>query len=472
MSPTSEFWAAVGVVGILYVAGILGNLPLLIFAGSGLTAWLLISAMLTSSTLVETHDSVSVHVVSDTKQVALGEQIKLPVTVSASEPVSHPVTVDVEFPAGIDASNVTLQLSPGQYQAREVIPVSLPLAGRFTLPKITVRYVSGDGLFTQSVSLESGVTITATPRGPEAIHVGTGGERTKLFGGHNGRWYTDRGDDVASTREYQPGDAFRRIDWKATARLDEPIVREFDSDQELRIHVVVDAQSRLRAGTSGRTKLDYLREVAMRTVAGAEMNDNPLSLTIVNDDGIQTAIDLARTNDHYQRARDSLLALDTSVSGTRIAPPPMNSDNPVSAQWKAEVFRRRDETTFTTTLGPYFRRGRSFDPGESDDHLFNAVQRHVSRGNAGGTTVIFTDDEQRRRLMDIVQLATWKRGKATVCLTPTVLFDDGADSSAHTFERLTDFEEYRRSLDQLPGVAALEVGPDNRLKSVLNGRDP
>jgi uncharacterized protein (DUF58 family) len=56
------------------------------------------------------------------------------------------------------------------------------------------------------------------------------------------------GHDLHSLREYQPQDDVRHIDWKATARARRLFVREFASEDERRVHVVLDTRVRGRAG--------------------------------------------------------------------------------------------------------------------------------------------------------------------------------------------------------------------------------
>ena len=48
------------------------------------------------------------------------------------------------------------------------------------------------------------------------------------------------GHDLHSLREYQPHDDMRHIDWKATARQKRLIVREFNAEDERRVHIALD----------------------------------------------------------------------------------------------------------------------------------------------------------------------------------------------------------------------------------------
>jgi uncharacterized protein (DUF58 family) len=58
------------------------------------------------------------------------------------------------------------------------------------------------------------------------------------------------GVELLQLRDYAPGDALSRIDWKATARRGELISREYSEAQHLEILIVIDAgrASRVRAG--------------------------------------------------------------------------------------------------------------------------------------------------------------------------------------------------------------------------------
>jgi uncharacterized protein (DUF58 family) len=49
-----------------------------------------------------------------------------------------------------------------------------------------------------------------------------------------------RGDDLLEIRDYRPGDDARAMDWKATARLERPMVRQSARDEDRRAAVVVD----------------------------------------------------------------------------------------------------------------------------------------------------------------------------------------------------------------------------------------
>jgi uncharacterized protein (DUF58 family) len=61
--------------------------------------------------------------------------------------------------------------------------------------------------------------------------------------------YQQRGEgtDFKQLADYRYGDAVRHIDWKATLRLDKPIVREFQDERDQRVMLLIDCGRRMRS---------------------------------------------------------------------------------------------------------------------------------------------------------------------------------------------------------------------------------
>lgn len=75
------------------------------------------------------------------------------------------------------------------------------------------------------------------------------------------------GTEILNIREHAHGDDARRIDWKATARLGKPMVREFAKEQQ-RAAVLVVTPEAITAGRQAR-KYDPALEAAISRAAGA-----------------------------------------------------------------------------------------------------------------------------------------------------------------------------------------------------------
>jgi uncharacterized protein (DUF58 family) len=66
--------------------------------------------------------------------------------------------------------------------------------------------------------------------------------------------------DFADYRAYQPGDDFRTIDWSIFGRLDRLFVRLYAEDDDLTVHVLLDASQSMAYGSP--RKIDYARRIA------------------------------------------------------------------------------------------------------------------------------------------------------------------------------------------------------------------
>ncbi len=75
--------------------------------------------------------------------------------------------------------------------------------------------------------------------------------------------YRGSGLDFAGLRGYVEEDDARHIDWNATARFDEPQVRQFHEDRDLTVWLVLDRSASMTVGAQGREKHDVLAELAL-----------------------------------------------------------------------------------------------------------------------------------------------------------------------------------------------------------------
>jgi uncharacterized protein (DUF58 family) len=84
----------------------------------------------------------------------------------------------------------------------------------------------------------------------------------KAFGIHRTR-QIGLGDIFHALRPYHPGDEFRRIDWKAFARTQKLIVREYEIERNIRVMILIDSSGSMGAGLPNNTKLDFAIRAAM-----------------------------------------------------------------------------------------------------------------------------------------------------------------------------------------------------------------
>lgn len=68
--------------------------------------------------------------------------------------------------------------------------------------------------------------------------------------------------EFAEYRKYVPGDDTRRLDWRAYGRSDRFYIKEFESDTNLRMCLVVDTSGSMGFSHGGESKLEYAQKVA------------------------------------------------------------------------------------------------------------------------------------------------------------------------------------------------------------------
>lgn len=72
------------------------------------------------------------------------------------------------------------------------------------------------------------------------------------------------GTDFKELREYRPGDPVRRIDWRATSRRSEPIVRSYQEDRDQQILIILDGGYRLHQKEGDGLQFEHALSAALR----------------------------------------------------------------------------------------------------------------------------------------------------------------------------------------------------------------
>jgi uncharacterized protein (DUF58 family) len=91
------------------------------------------------------------------------------------------------------------------------------------------------------------------------------------------------GSELLDLRDYRPGDPPKRIAWKASARRDRLITREFESEVPLRCTLFVDASDSVRLGPPGRNQLSGLVATSAAVIQAATGNRDLVGLAICDE---------------------------------------------------------------------------------------------------------------------------------------------------------------------------------------------
>src|SRR5262245_34806049 len=90
-----------------------------------------------------------------------------------------------------------------------------------------------------------------------------------------------RGLEFHDFRGYRPGDDFRHIDWNIDARLDQLFLKLHASDEDLTLHLIVDASGSMAFGEP--SKFDHARKLAAALGCIALKNFDRVGLSVFAD---------------------------------------------------------------------------------------------------------------------------------------------------------------------------------------------
>src|SRR5512145_3297284 len=68
--------------------------------------------------------------------------------------------------------------------------------------------------------------------------------------------------EFADFRDYVPGDDLRRVDWNVYARLDRPYVKLREEEEDLAVHILVDASQSMDWGEGAQHKFSFALQLA------------------------------------------------------------------------------------------------------------------------------------------------------------------------------------------------------------------
>jgi uncharacterized protein (DUF58 family) len=127
-----------------------------------------------------------------------------------------------------------------------------------------------------------------------------GAHRTKTIG---------MGSDFAGFREYAPGDEFRLIDWKVSAKRGDMVIKHFEMEKNVQVICMVDTSGSMGNGYPENTKLEYaIRAAVLLTHIGLERKD--LIGTCVFSDIVHSYVPPGTRPNHMYDVLEALAAAE------------------------------------------------------------------------------------------------------------------------------------------------------------------
>lgn len=164
--------------------------------------------------------------------------------------------------AGVERERRWITVPPGA--GRTVVTRLHPTRrGDRRADRVTLRAVGPLGLAARQASHEVPWAVRVLPRFASRRHLPAKLDRLRQLDGRNAANVRGQGTEFDSLREYVIGDDVRSIDWRATARSTDVMVRTWRPERDRRVVLVLDTgrTAAARAGTG--TRLDVTMDAAL-----------------------------------------------------------------------------------------------------------------------------------------------------------------------------------------------------------------
>lgn len=92
--------------------------------------------------------------------------------------------------------------------------------------------------------------------------------------------------EFADYRDYVPGDDLRRVDWNVYARLDKPYIKLFEEEEDLSVHILIDASKSMDWGKGEARKFSYAIHLAAALGSITLSKGDQLNIALMQSDKI------------------------------------------------------------------------------------------------------------------------------------------------------------------------------------------
>ena len=142
--------------------------------------------------------------------------------------------------------------------------------------------------------------------------------------------FKGQGIEFSESREYRVGDDIRSIDWKVTARLNEPYIKDFIEERDLHVYFALDLSGSSSFGNNISKRKKALEIVASLMFAAMKNNDN-VGLFLFTDK-IEQFIPSRKGRKHVLKAISTLV---------RFQPASTTTDLRESLRYISKVIKKR-----------------------------------------------------------------------------------------------------------------------------------
>jgi uncharacterized protein (DUF58 family) len=178
---------------------------------------------------------------------------------------------------------------------------------------VTVRSFGPLGLAARQRTLDAPAVVRAVPPFESRKHLPSRLARLRDLDGRSAVRVRGQGTEFDSLREYVRGDDVRSIDWRASARNRNVVVRTWQPERDRRVVLVLDT-SRVAAGRVGDVpRLDSAMEAALLLTALAARAGDRVDV-VAGDRRVRARLRLAGARDATSRLEDAFAGVFAEIS--------------------------------------------------------------------------------------------------------------------------------------------------------------
>jgi len=318
----------------------------------------------------------------------------------------------------------------------------IPAKGTYKLSGLKLKLSDIRGLYCDVIDVRDEITVEVIPSLDVLREQAKVGENLRLARVYKMALLGLMTTELHSLRRFQIGDDTRYIDWKASARLNELIVKEFLREWEGDFYIVLDASREMRKGIK-KAKIDYATTLALQLIYA--LRNKRVGLIVYDDFGV------------IEKVKASQYNLEKIVRALGITP---IVSNLLSAKIPAVGFRfAKRSFDFLKRVLPAIKGKKSFATG-----LIEAINVLPS-----SAFLIFIADITSHTSELVRVLLNLKENHKIILLTPNpILFYDYSKLDRETllwlYRRYLEREELIKTFSKI--VPTIDVGPSDMLEMV------
>jgi len=213
--------------------------------------------------------------------------------------------------AGAAPNRHRLRLPAGE-RVRLVTPLLPVRRGDLVTDRVTVRVLGPLGLAARQSSVQVPGSVRVTPAFPSRRHLPSRLARLRELDGRAAVRVRGQGTEFDSLREYVRGDDVRSIDWRASARSRNVVVRTWQPERDRRVVIVLDT-SRTSAGRIGDVpRLDSAMDAALLLAALAARAGDRVDF-LAGDRTVRARVRSGHRGDALSGVQDAMVGLTSAL---------------------------------------------------------------------------------------------------------------------------------------------------------------